>query len=245
MDRKVDVKNICSFFEGRYDKGFYEPGRLTCSYELVYIRSGRIRLTANEKSYILNPGDIFLISPGNFISAGDYNSSATVFFLEFSADLKYETFKPFAVFSLGGIVKDYMEKIIFLLNKASERAMELSRIYLELIITILSDYNEKTHENLFRTADTYEKIYTYLNSEFTKKLTLGKIAEDNNISVSSLKSIVQKYTGLGVIGFFNIIKIMRAKELYPDLTQKEISRKLGFSTESYYSRIKRKGEKSV
>ena len=112
-----------------------------------------------------------------------------------------------------------------------------------MLENIVCDISEKTNNNLIsynnsRTALAYAQIVTCLEENCTKPLTVSQIAKLCNISDSALKQTFKKYSGIGIMEYFNNIKINRAiGMLYAGASIKEISQNLGFCDPNYFSTV--------
>ena len=146
------------------------------------------------------------------------------------------------MFSLNLTQRGYIDKIIYLSSDSTEKSKELLRLHLEMLITILSDATSKLEffKSGLSSAATYSKIFSYLQENYDKKLSPMKIAGDNNLSVSNLKNIVFKYSGVGVIKLFNAVKIMTAENKFGEISKKEATQMLGFKSPGYYSKLVKK-----
>lgn len=81
-------------------------------------------------------------------------------------------------------------------------------------------------------------IRRLLISRLDAPLTVKQIARDVNLSPRHAERLFHAAFGASIMSYFNDLKIDRAKRLLgrPDLTVDHISRQLGFSSPSYFSR---------
>ena len=69
-----------------------------------------------------------------------------------------------------------------------------------------------------------------------KMLSVDDIAKLCSMSRSNVKRVFAKYSGMGVIEYFNDMKVKRAKKLLREgMSIKEVSLALGFYNQNYFS----------
>lgn len=106
------------------------------------------------------------------------------------------------------------------------------------------------YQNLRRENKNYsvslkiEKIIEYMRQNIDKKVTLNELSDMTQLSYTYLSRVFKETTGYSLIGFFNKMKVDKAKEyiIDGDKKVKEIARMLGFTDEFYFSRIFKKIE---
>lgn len=88
----------------------------------------------------------------------------------------------------------------------------------------------------------YEKIIEYIECHYMEDLTVSEIAEKFSITENRITYIFKKYTGAGIKEYIIMFKINIAKELLKttNLQIVEISQKVGFEDQFYFSRIFKK-----
>lgn len=87
-----------------------------------------------------------------------------------------------------------------------------------------------------------DRALSFINQNFEKKLTISEISESTLIPKSSLYKFFNNYLGCTVSDYINLKKIEKATELLltEELSISEISEKLGFSTQQYFSKAFKK-----
>ncbi len=83
-----------------------------------------------------------------------------------------------------------------------------------------------------------QKIRRILLARVNEQLTIEQIADEVHVSPTRAKSTFQEAFGCGIKTYFNQLKIWQAKRLLCDSkrTIDQISRELGFSSASHFSR---------
>lgn len=86
----------------------------------------------------------------------------------------------------------------------------------------------------------YKHIVKYLKENMHRNITLSEVADELNMSVSNVKKIFSKYSGMSVMAYFNRCKIEQAiLMLKAGDSVKEVAEKLGYSSQSaFYNSFK-------
>ena len=90
-------------------------------------------------------------------------------------------------------------------------------------------------------AKNYTMIVNVMESNIDKKLSVGDIAKLCNMSEVNLKKTFSRYSGMGVMEYFNLLKITAATErIKRGETVQEVANSLGFSNQNYFSTVFKK-----
>ena len=229
--------------EARYDPDFVETGRILKEYELLFVREGSITATFNEKVFTVEERQLIIMSPGCFFSLRNNNCEAEVVICSFSCSAESEKFGDAFVIELDKFQANYIDNLIVLAGDKDEISRQILRLTIELQFLRLKggEFRHNWEPCSYDSAGKYSSVYNYLKENVAKRLSLKRIAADNKTGVSSLKSIVMRYTGGGVIHLFNMIKILNVIESVKkgeDL--KTATRNAGFSDIRYFRRLLKK-----
>lgn len=98
---------------------------------------------------------------------------------------------------------------------------------------------EGKHENLAAANDLAVGIRRLLMARVNDRLSISEIARELRVSPTSAKESFRKAFGTGIIAYHSQLKIWQAKRLLADhsLTVDQVSRKLGFSSHSYFTQV--------
>lgn len=123
-------------------------------------------------------------------------------------------------------IKSYLYKIIVL----------LLRNYVDKILTV-KQFNSRIN-NLNR----FKNILTYINNNFTEKITLDKLAEMAHISKEYFCRTFKQITGKSALEYITELRIQKATLLLQksNLNITEIALNCGFGDINYFSRIYKK-----
>ncbi|MBY0524138.1 MAG: AraC family transcriptional regulator [Gemmataceae bacterium] len=109
---------------------------------------------------------------------------------------------------------------------------------LSLIGRIVELMGEAPEDPALQT-DVAEQIRRLLLARVSDRVSLEEVAREVFLSPTRVKQIFWETYGCGIMAYFNQLKIWQAKRLLgsSSLTVEQVSRKLGFSSPSYFSRV--------
>ena len=238
--RTADIREILFLREGHYSKDFKESGYFAKEYEIIYVKSGSLLATLNGKVFLMCKNSMLFVSPGNFVRLGNDNSDADIINCSFRGYIHCRNFEAGGIYEINELQERYLTNAVQLFSHTEEKAAELLRLNLEMLITILSDAVAflKTDELNSHTAECYERIFEYLYSNTAKKAELSEIAKETGLSEANLKYIVYKYAGVGVLKLFNILKVMKSLDMAKQIRDTSvIARSLGFKDAAYFRKL--------
>ena len=87
--------------------------------------------------------------------------------------------------------------------------------------------------------DVAQQVRLLLLSRVNDRLSINEVATKLGVSPTKAKESFRQAFGCGIIAYHNQLKIWQAKRFLsdPTLTIEQVSRKLGFSTHSYFSQV--------
>lgn len=247
--KNLYITDIGFFPNAKYHYRKREEGSKT--HILIYCTAGKGFIKTEKKQQNLNKGDILFI-PANL--AHNYGSLADnswdIYWLHFAGE------------NVGYYFKDKLEEIII-----SSPDLDKFPLIFKLFNILLGTFNRGfTQKNLIYASQTLghllaviyfsdnakirvdqqsayvEKTIDYMQQNLEKNLSLQELADLNNLSKSQLTNVFNEKTAYSPIDFFIHLKIKKACQLL-DLTQltvKEISQKLNYNDQYYFSRIFKK-----
>lgn len=259
VSNSLKIDNLFCLFKLNCRSGYTFNGELHNFWECVYVIDGNICVSSDENVYNLSKGDIVFHKPQEFHKFHiEEGASATLFDFSFSFEGNLSE-------KISGLVCSLNEKQIQIMNmfidfyndkceknpkakssiytynvlpvfKNDEIYMQTVKMYiLQLILSLSNDsITLKTVENsetkLLKTA------IEIMDSSVESELLINDLAKSLNISLSSLKRLFKKYTGMSVYKFYLTIKIRTATNmLLSGMSVSEVSNRLGFSSPAYFS----------
>ena len=253
------INEMYSFFNEDCEKGYDFQGESHNFWECLYVTEGTVCVSADERVYNLEKGDIIFHKPLEFHK----------FYVDRDEGAKITVFS----FSLGGGLANYFCDKVFALSDGQRQIFANLLAYMQTKISeidIPADvpltlhflYPFKSSKTYSRTvvcyiyqlflsladngtiaeisdspdAAVFKKAVDYMNSNICNQLSISEIAKVCSISVAGIKRIFSKFAGIGVHKYFLQLKIKTATELLQSgASVSETSEKLGFSSQGYFS----------
>lgn len=249
VTKKITVKSFRSCFEKHFpaDETYYFNGESHNFWEMVYITDGEWVVSADDRIYNLTEGHIIFHKPMEFHKLWKTsNSRAGCFVCSFDAEGDC-SFLEEKVFKVNHSQRSLLESILVRFRKNSSGGLyglsknELSGHYvantLENLFIILSE-EHKTVTSVSDSADAilFNKAVNILKMHISSNIPPDKVADMCNVSVSKLNKLFATYAGCGVHAYHIKLKINEAIILLSKgYSSKEISNKLGFNNQNYFS----------
>lgn len=255
VDNQINIKSFYSFFTRKYEKNFHFDGEIHDFWECLYVLSGKVRVSGNERVYELSTGDIIFHKPlelHKFAVTDENEAELLIFSFRMSGNL-CGLFKD-KVFSLKrsqqNIISDMLEYVsgkneesdeedpyMYLHpSKNHKEYMQIVSIYVIRLLLSLSDSGSVTESLATPESILYKKAMEYMEANTDKNLTVPDIARFCAVSESGLKRIFVKYAGLSVHKCFLNLKIKKSLLLLQEgKTVSEVAEILNFGSQSYFS----------
>ena len=246
-----------SLFRIHYASGFAFPGEAHNFWECVYVLKGGICVSADERVYNLEDGDIIFHKPLEFHKFNvNSENGADLLIFSFTAEGPLTGWLRDKVFRLSDYQQSLITSLIAFMETKSAAddvgqpehyfLSAFGRIpyYSQMVITylnhlLLSLADESTIASVSSAPDavTFSKAISYLNSNVHRQPSVLEIARFSNISETGLKRIFEKYAGISVHRYLLKLKIKAAMELLKDGENvSNVSERIGFGSQSYFSK---------
>lgn len=259
VKEQIHIDTLFSLFIEHKPNGFHFPGETHNFWECLYVLEGSACVSGDDKVYELSVGDLIFHKPMELHKFYiDHEDGAKL--LIFSFDLKgplSEYFKN-KVFHLNdeqqGIVcemLDFIDRQAEIPEKNSEykkeeqflRLRNSSPVYLQRLVTFLyslllslGDNGNISHFSTVSDALVFQQAVHYMTEHIYEQPTVLEIAKHCFLSESGLKRLFTKYAGISIHKYFLTLKFKTASQLLQDgMSVREVSEKLNFSSQSYFS----------
>lgn len=225
-------------------------------YEILWITNGKSKHTIDYKNYEIEADTLFFISPGQlhlFEEWQDIEGFCIVFTEEFCLQIFQNKNILFEMTYLDNLYENPFIKIKkedksklkaildFLIN---ERAEETKQALLFVLLKqIQSQFSAKGNsQNSKHQIVTFKQFKSLVDENFTKNWALTKYANQLNVTLHHLNSIVKSVCNKTTGEIISERIILEAKQLlqFSDENIGEISYKLGFEDSSYFARYFKK-----
>jgi len=219
-------------------------------WELVCVTDGKVGVTAGSKVFSLKKGQAMLHSPMQFHRLyNEHEDTSTVVIFSFNgtnipdcSDRICKINNISEVYEIYELCKNYYE-IFDNLNITSVKEKhdlnylkfpkELECLLISLATNVLDD-----NTPLSQRAKNFSVIVNTLENNIDRRLTIHDIASLCNMSEINVKKTFSKYAGVGIIEYFNRLKIKKAIEMLNNgCSVKETALFLGFNDQNYFSTV--------
>lgn len=238
-------------FQAVYGADYYFGGESHDFWEIVIVTEGEIGVTAGKDVFHLRRGEAILHTPNEFHNLWSERGREAGFVI-FTFSAAHLTPPPTRVFE----VRDLAEPLSILteLRAALQRhkgwiqavregyeqkaELALKRLELFLLQTVFESKLQKEGNPLSQSAKNYAVAVKFLEENLHRNLSVGEIAEGCRMGEVNLKKIFSRYAGMGVIAYFNRLKIRAATELLArGATVREASEAMGFLNQNYFCTV--------
>lgn len=259
VKEQIRITDMYSLFEVHYDNGYAFPGETHNFWECVYVMQGEVCVSGNERVYNLSRGSIIFHKPlelHKFIVNGREGADLLIF--SFSAQGPLTSFLEEKVFELSDAQKGILSSMLSFMHKkehSPEHTAAMAQEYLEAFHT-LPTYSQMVvtylHQLMLSLAETgsvssvsdapdaitFRHAISYLNSNIHRQPSVPEIARFCSVSEAGLKRIFDRYAGIGIHKYLLKLKVNAAAELLQNGESVSIvAEKLGFHSQSYFSRV--------
>ena len=240
VERTLHVDALYHALDVIRPKDFYFPGESHDFWELVYVRSGRVTATADERVYHLSEGMLLFHKPMEFHriwSEGD--TCPHLMILSFRAGGSDMARLEKGCFVLDPAQRNRFEGITAMFRQAREtpspRTVTLTAVLLEGFLLRLTKAEELGHQEASGKDAQYTKIVNVMKENCHKSMSLEELASQCGLSVSNMKRIFARFSDMGVAKYFLSLKMRRAMELLDeDVPASQVAEILDFSEISYF-----------
>lgn len=238
---------------GYYPKAIYHDRQRPqgCEeYILIYCINGRGQIEVDAIVYDLSPNSFFFIPRRR---AHHYRSSTenpwSIYWVHFKgrvADGLFQKFTARKGLRTGTIaysekhIENFIEALDILYNRFSQDHIEFSTLLIKNFIVrlIYTEILKITYPG----EDKIENAITYLKNNLDQKIKIHDLSSRFHLSISRFSEIFKERTGYSPIQYLILIRIQKACQFlhFTDLSIKEISTKVGFEDQYYFSRMFKK-----
>ncbi len=248
IEQKIRIDALYTLFSDTREPNYQFEGERHDFWEIVCVLDGKVGVASDNELYTLSEGQAVFHSPMEFHNIWSENRKNTVFIFSFAGTMPELQHK---VYNFGAKERSLISEIIELFPKifnytglimnsvklGMENESEKLVKKLELLIASLISNAEVNILDLdTKSAQNYLNIISVLNDNISVNLTIEEIADLCNMSQSNLKKTFTKYSGVGIIKYFNELKIKKAQNLLNEgYTVKETASALGYTDQNYFS----------
>ena len=262
LKKVIDVDELFSVHYFEYSSSYSFIGEDHDFWELVYVDSGTIEITAAARKSALARGQVIFHPPGEFhaLAANGFEAPNLVVIGFGCKSSSMEFFKSYQGF-MGAAERELLARVVeesrlaYLtpLNDPTTKSLQLSpdapigaeqiiRSSLEELLLLLLRRGEslsgRESGKLRGGSSEAEAIKEYLEERLDQPLSVEQICHDNMIGRSQLQKLFHDETGGGIMEYFSELKIKAARRMIREgrLNMTQIALHLGFQSVHYFSR---------
>ncbi len=201
----------------------------TNCWHLLYLHNGTIAVTLNSSVYVLSHENLLLISPDDFYYI-EKNSTAHYTVIQFKLNDLYDFSSTDKIFELDTSLVELVNALLF------DNDLKQQELMLQLLLNQCSKLESSLETLTNEKVRIFSKAVSIMERYIASSVTVDELADMLRVSLSGLKRIFWKYTGIGVHEYYLMLKINKAKQLL--LSRYSITRTakvLQFSSQPYFS----------
>lgn len=257
IESEININGFFTAFDSYYTKHFEFEGEAHNFWEIMYIRNGRVSVSADERIYELKKGEMIFHKPMEFHKFTKISEEELDFFvMSFSATGKGMKNFENGVFILSPEQKYAFSNIIDFVRTNKKTGKNINVVsyaenfnsprYISILknlteLFLLRDMqNNQEQKPVLSTSETliFKEAVSMMHKSLGLNLKTSDIAKKCSVSPSYIKNIFSKYTGIGVHEYFLSLKINEATRLLKEgKTVTETAELLSFSSQNYFSTV--------
>jgi AraC-like DNA-binding protein len=269
LQEELSITRFFSFHYFEMEASFIAPKEIHDFWEFVYLDQGELEIVTDSNHRFLRQGEVIFYKPNEVHEGWACNGTAPVLFIisfECTAPcMSYFGNKTFVLDDkekalLSVMLEEGLQtfdppidsrETVSLKGGLQQRfgAEQLIKITLESLLIRLIRKGEREHrdkpmpialEN--RDGDLASSIIDYLDRHVYSDLSLSVICKQFALGRSHLQTLFMEKTGLGIMEYYNNLKIKKAQTLIREehYNFTEIAERLGYSSIHYFSRFFKK-----
>lgn len=262
LNDEIKISRLYTVHYFEYSKRFSFTGESHDFWELVYADKGDVTVFADDKSFVLEQGNVIFHKPNEWHNVrANGVDAANITIITFASPSKAMRFFENKILSVGQKQKELLSKIVSEytnafktplndpytthLERRSDAAVaseQLIKLFLcEFLILFLRNDpsgRQRTVRSIHSSDATLNLLINYMEQNITKTVTLKELMEYSGTNRTAIENIFRENLGKGAVEYFLILKIELAKKYLREdnynITQ--ISEILGYSSIHYFSR---------
>lgn len=257
VSENLSIYDIKTFFTRDCVPDFVFPGETHNFWECLYVLSGSVCASGDGRVYNLTRGNMICHKPMEMHKFyTDSPSGSKILVFSFSAEGPAADKLRDKVFLLAESERSLLELMLTFakssppvsdcgmtdyLHEPTAEYTEVIASYIKLLLLTLAGKGESEKASNDPEAFVFSEAVEFMEKNLAENLKIFEIAAHCNTSVTVLKRIFSKYSGVGIHKYFLKLKLKRASALLSDgRTVTETADILGFSDQGYFSKAFRR-----
>lgn len=233
-------------------------------FELLFAHSGEVVYQVQDRSFHMDPGDLFVMGSSLWHRMSDYPrgsvKAAVLYFLPELVQTSaapgeaLELLRPFIVQDDGfphiipaatGIPRQtfgLMRSIASELPASTPPSRLIARTYLHTVLALVARHyasyrgSDKAHQRRQHDLSRLRPLFTFIDANYSTPLSLARAAALLHLSRSSFMRLFRQVTGDSFVSYLNRFRVAKAEELLANTDKPiaEIGQEVGFYDQSYF-----------
>lgn len=259
----VTINKIVTIHYYELDRNFSFEGESHNFWEMVYVDSGEVEISANKSYISLKQGDIIFHKPNEFHTLkANKKTAANVFVISFVCSSESMKFFKGKTLQLPSNLKRYISIIIEEYTQTFDAmsvkdtklkikenppigGQQMIRTHLEqLLIMLIRNEQESRQLRIFPSKESMEnhlvsQMIHIIDENLYSKISVEQICNKLNYSRTYLSKIFKKSSGYTILEYILMRKIQEAKKLIREEKYNftQISDILNFDNPHYFSSV--------
>lgn len=259
----ININKIVTIHYYELGKDFSYSGERHNFWEMVYVDSGSVEISTDEKLSVLKQGDIIFHKPDEFHTLNaNKKTAANVFVISFvcsSESMHFFDGKMMSVPSnlkkhISSIIEEYKETFfpmqpndvkLSIKDNPPIGSQQMIKTYLEQFLILLIRHEQgKKNLRVFPSKESMEnhlvsEMMKWIDANIYKDISIAQICDQLNYSRAYLSKIFKQETDYTILEYIVLQKIKEAKKLIREKNMNftQISDKLSFDNPHYFSRV--------
>ena len=250
--RLINVQGFVSAFSKKLDPDYVFAGEMHDFWEMMYVKSGSVCVSGDERVYELKDNDVIFHKPME-LHKFHANSSSEIFVMSFvlSGDLcsrletRTQTLSARQKYELQSIIRlfednkvpseDHYYQYIGAFDRNRALTNQVACATELFLLSVGEDSSAVIPASESIDADIFKRCVILMEERITEPVNVGEFAQMLNVSVSYLKKVFSKYAGIGIHKYFIRTKVTYACKLLKEgKSVYEVSDILSFSSPNYF-----------
>lgn len=244
IGRLFRFSRIHTVWNFNWDESFIFEGETHISWEIVYVASGCVCVTEDEKLYNLREGDMIIHAPMEFhtIRSAE-NTTPNVYVITSIVEGELPQNLTEGVFALTQAEqKEYKEifgRVFEFFNSDERDALEgqgCTDALSAFLIKINRNHTAQQKLLMSRSAMEYKRVILSMVDHLYDNCTLEELAALNKTSVSNIKALFKKHGGTSPMLHYSRLRCTEAIKLMSEgYSAAETANMLNFSSPNYFN----------
>lgn len=267
LREELSVRKLVTFYYRELTRHFYTSGERHDFWEFVYVDKGEVGVFTDTGRFVLEQGDMIFYKPNLFHGGQALNGTApNLVIVSFECESSCMRFFEDRCIRLQTEERQLLSRLVQegmgafdppidspnLAGFPSSRegadfgGEQLIRNYLEILLIQLIRRERKSQKNAAPASISGERenheavsvIVRHLHRNLARNYTFDELCEEFAISRTRLKTLFRENCGVGVMEYFNRLKIEQAKRIIREESASfsETAERLGYSSVHYFSK---------